>query len=158
MNVESQELVLTEASQGETGAEGTQKTSQELFNDIWGNTDGAPDDITAGLTPTPGSDEDLRRKELAAQKVTDEPKDIASKIKIGEDGLIVRKEQRSGLLLPQVPIEWNWDVYEFLEETCLKAGLPQDTWLEPDTKIYKFQGQIFSEEKPKGKVVEKKIK
>ena len=61
--------------------------------------------------------------------------------------MIVEKGFFSGLLLPQVPIEWNWDEEEFLANTCMKAGLPIDSWLDPDTKVYKFQGQIFGEEK-----------
>ena len=28
-----------------------------------------------------------------------------------------------GLLLPQVPVEWEWDSVTFLEQTCIKAGL-----------------------------------
>ena len=63
----------------------------------------------------------------------------------------------SGLLLPQVPAEYGWDVEEFLSHTCQKAGLNPDDWLAPGTKIFKFSAQIFSEKKPKGDVVEKKL-
>lgn len=70
-------------------------------------------------------------------------KDLPKKIKIGVDGLIVRNGGFSGLLLPQVAPEWGWDAQEFLEHTCEKAGLPHDSWLDRDTKIYTFQGQIF---------------
>lgn len=79
-------------------------------------------------------------------------------IEIGRDGLIVRKGARSGLLLPQVPVEWKWNKEEFLEETCMKAGLNPKEYLKKDTKIYKFQGIIFSEISPNGDVVEKKLK
>jgi len=79
--------------------------------------------------------------------IKSDPKDYPKNIKIGRDGLIVEKGFFSGLLLPQVPIEWNWDEEEFLANTCMKAGLPIDSWLGPDTKVYKFQGQIFGEEK-----------
>jgi uncharacterized protein len=48
-------------------------------------------------------------------------------------------------LLPQVPVEWNWDIEEFLANTCMKAGLPSDCWLEEGVKMYSFQSQIFSE-------------
>ena len=75
-----------------------------------------------------------------------------SKIKVGEDGLIVEKGMFKGLLLPQVPLEWKWDKEEFLCQCCIKAGLPADCWLLKDTKIYKFRAIIFEEEKPKGEV------
>jgi len=72
-------------------------------------------------------------------------KDLLKKIKIGDDGLIIEKNHFSGLLLPQVPIEWNWNVEEFLENTCQKAGLPKEAWMEKDTKIFSFKGQLFKE-------------
>ena len=45
-------------------------------------------------------------------------------IKVGEHGLVMRKGDREGLLLPQVPVEQHWDRATFLEQTCVKAGLP----------------------------------
>ena len=50
------------------------------------------------------------------------PQDYPSKIRIGEDGLIIEKGMFKGLLLPQVPVEWNWDQEEFLCQCCIKAG------------------------------------
>jgi hypothetical protein len=85
------------------------------------------------------------------------PKEYLNKIKIGKDGLIIKKGFFSGLLLPQVPVEWKWDVEEFLAQLCIKAGLLADAWLERDARIYKFQGQIFAEVEPHGKVLEKKM-
>jgi len=60
----------------------------------------------------------------------------------------------SGLLLPQVAVEYGWDAREFLENLCLKAGVTPDCWLRKDVKIYKFQCLIW-EEKGKGEVVRK---
>ena len=73
------------------------------------------------------------------------PSEYPGKIKVGEDGLIVESSFCRGLLLPQVPVEWQWDVEEFLSNTCVKAGLNSDCWLDPEIKIYKFQSQIFEE-------------
>jgi len=91
-------------------------------------------------------------------KVSD-PKEYPKKIKIGRDGLIVEGVYEGyvlrGLLLPQVPVEWNWDEETFLSECCLKAGLPPDSWLTRNVKIYKFQAEIFEEEEPRGKVIRK---
>lgn len=62
----------------------------------------------------------------------------------------------SGLLLPQVALEQKWNELQFIEGTCIKAGLPQDAWLRPECKVFKFQAQIFSEKEPKGEIEEKK--
>jgi hypothetical protein len=80
------------------------------------------------------------------------PKEYLSKIKVGEDGLIVERGHCRGLLLPQVPIEWGWCEEEFLCQCCVKAGVPPDSWLTKDAKIYKFKAIIFEEETPLGEV------
>ena len=80
------------------------------------------------------------------------PKEYLSKIKVGEDGLIVEKGGYKGLLLPQVPVEWSWCEEEFLCQCCVKAGLPPDSWLTKGTKIYKFQAIVFEEATPEGEV------
>jgi uncharacterized protein (TIGR00296 family) len=80
------------------------------------------------------------------------PKEYLAKVKVGEDGLIVEKGGYKGLLLPQVPVEWEWCEEEFLCQCCGKAGLPPDSWLTKETKIYKFQAIVFEEETPQGEV------
>jgi len=79
-------------------------------------------------------------------------KEYLSKIKVGEDGLIVERGPYKGLLLPQVPVEWGWCEEEFLCQCCVKAGLPPNTWLTKDAKIYKFKAMVFDEETPRGEV------
>jgi hypothetical protein len=81
------------------------------------------------------------------------PKEYISKIKVGEDGLIVEKGFYRGLLLPQVPVEWGWCEEEFLCQCCIKAGLPPDSWLTKSAKIYKFKSYIAEELTPNGEVV-----
>jgi hypothetical protein len=81
------------------------------------------------------------------------PEDYPKKIKIGKDGLIVRKGFHSGLLLPIVASQYGFDEGTFLRHTCLKAGLPANEWMERDTKIYKFQTEVFTEKKPRGEIV-----
>jgi uncharacterized protein (TIGR00296 family) len=85
------------------------------------------------------------------------PEDYPKKIKVGRDGLIIEYGYSSGLLLPQVPVEWNWNEVEFLENLCQKAGLPRNMWKSPSAKISSFQAVIFAEKEPKGKIVEKKL-
>lgn len=83
------------------------------------------------------------------------PKEYSTQIKIGEDGLIVERGVYKGLLLPQVPVEWQWNAEEFLCQCCNKAGLLSDCWLREGTRIYKFQAIIFAEEKPWGHIKQK---
>ena len=84
-----------------------------------------------------------------------DPKEYPSKINIGKDGLIIKSSFSSGLLLPQVPIEYGWNEEEFLGHTCQKAGLEKNSWLSKDVTIEKFQGIVFAEESPNGKVIRK---
>jgi len=88
----------------------------------------------------------------------DKPTDYPSKIKVGQDGLIVEKGYYKGLLLPQVPIEWSWDEEEFLSQCCIKAGLSPDSWLLKGTKIYKFSCVIAQEIAPHGEIVIKDMR
>jgi len=76
-----------------------------------------------------------------------------SKIKVGRDGLIVKHGSNSGLLLPQVSVEYGWTEEEFLSHTCEKAGLAGNCWKEKETQVQKFEGIVFKEETPNGKVV-----
>ena len=68
----------------------------------------------------------------------------AREIKIGEHGIIISKGPHKGLLLPQVPVEWDWDLETYLNHGCLKAGLAEDEWKKGAT-IEIFSAQVFSE-------------
>lgn len=85
--------------------------------------------------------------------VVDSPLKYPTKISIGRDGLIIKYRGVSALLLPQVAVEQNWNEEEFLANLCLKAGLPPDTWLDPEAEILKFNAEIFVETSPNGHVV-----
>ena len=76
-------------------------------------------------------------------------------VRVGTDGLIVSKGPFSGLLLPQVAPEWGFDSLEFLSQTCVKAGLPPDAWLDEETEVQHFEAQIFAEIAPEREVFEK---
>ena len=80
-----------------------------------------------------------------------------SKIKVGRDGLIIKYEYNSGLLLPQVPTEYGWNEEEFLNYTCEKAGLPKDCWKTKDVEIQKFEGIVFKETSPNGDVIQEQM-
>jgi AmmeMemoRadiSam system protein A len=66
-------------------------------------------------------------------------------IVIGKHGLVVSQGSRRGLLLPQVPVEWNWDAGTFLAQTCLKAGLAPDAW-RYGIELQAFTAEVFGEE------------
>lgn len=85
-------------------------------------------------------------------KVQD-PLEYPKKIKVGRDGLIVKWEFGSGLLLPQVPVEYGWNEEEFLGHTCEKAGAPPDYWKQKSTMVLRFEGIVFREERPYGQVI-----
>ncbi len=87
--------------------------------------------------------------------ITGNPEEIASSIKIGRDGIVVEKGLMKALLLPQVAVEYNWSAEEFLNQACIKAGLPPDAWKSGGVKIYKFQAQVFAEIEPNGRVIER---
>ena len=83
------------------------------------------------------------------------PKEYLKKIVIGKDGLMIEHGVLyKGLLLPQVATQYGWDVETFLEHLCMKAGLMVDMWLDSETKIYKFQTQIFTEREPNGEIIQ----
>lgn len=69
------------------------------------------------------------------------PEDIV----VGRDGIYIRRGYCSGVLLPQVAVENNFDQETFLDHTCLKAGLKPGCWRMPDVEIYRFEAIVFSE-------------
>jgi uncharacterized protein (TIGR00296 family) len=74
-------------------------------------------------------------------------KPIASpaEIQIGVHGVYLTYHGRSAVFLPQVAVEWGWDVPTLLENLCRKAGVAPNAWKSPDTELYVFEGLIFSE-------------
>jgi len=85
------------------------------------------------------------------------PEKYPSMVRVGVDGLIIKRGGRSGLLLPQVATDWGWDPDEFLSQACVKAGLPPDAWLIPGTDVSRFQAIIFAEMTPGGEIKREEI-
>jgi uncharacterized protein len=75
-----------------------------------------------------------------------------NKIVIGRDGLMLESRYGSGLFLPQVPVEQNWKVRQYLENLCYKAGAPSNAWLLPDSNLYTFHSYIFREKLPNSEI------
>ena len=68
----------------------------------------------------------------------------AEGVAVGRHGLLISMSGRRGLLLPQVPVEHHWDRITFLEQTCRKAGLPDDAW-KKGALIEAFTAEVFGE-------------
>ncbi len=66
-------------------------------------------------------------------------------LEVGKHGLYVARDGRRGVLLPQVATRYRWDLKTFLEQTCLKAGLPKSAWHTPDTQLWSFTVLIIEE-------------
>jgi AmmeMemoRadiSam system protein A len=66
-------------------------------------------------------------------------------IGVGRDGLIISRGRYAGLLLPQVAGEYGWDRETFLDQTCVKAGLPRGAWRAQDCRVEKFSAVVFGE-------------
>jgi AmmeMemoRadiSam system protein A len=90
---------------------------------------------------TPGEVEALRIEiSVLTPLVPVRPEDVT----VGVHGLMIRKGQKRGLLLPQVALEKGWDRKEFLSQVCAKAGLPPDAWRE-NAELYSFTAEVFGE-------------
>lgn len=89
--------------------------------------------------------------------LVDDPLTLSKKIKVGRDGLIIKQGHHSGLLLPQVPVEYGWTEQEFLDHTCQKAGLSEKCWLQKQTRVFSFEGIIFKETKPNGPIIREEL-
>jgi hypothetical protein len=80
--------------------------------------------------------------EISVMSPLERVKDF-SKIKVGRDGLMLKLDMHSGLLLPQVASEYGWSAAEFLEQVCLKADLPKDAYKDEFAEVYKFSADVF---------------
>jgi len=86
----------------------------------------------------------LTRIEISVLSPFFEIKDV-NEIEVGKHGLLISRGHRRGLLLPQVASEHHFTRDTFLDQTCLKAGLPPRTWQETGTRIEAFTAFVFGE-------------
>ncbi|MDR0642899.1 MAG: AmmeMemoRadiSam system protein A [Treponema sp.] len=78
---------------------------------------------------------------LSPMAVCNDPRSI----KVGVHGLYLSHRGRSGVLLPQVPVEQGWNLDEFLDYICVKAGLPPQSYGEPGARLFTFTAEVFGE-------------
>jgi uncharacterized protein (TIGR00296 family) len=88
------------------------------------------------------------------EKIKGNAEQIKKQVKIGRDGLVIEYGYHKGLLLPIVPVEERWSAPRFLDEVCIKAGLPEHTWMHGTASLYRFSSQVFRETEPRGRVEE----
>jgi AmmeMemoRadiSam system protein A len=67
-------------------------------------------------------------------------------VKVGVHGLFLSHRDRSGVLLPQVPLEQGWNLEEYLNYICVKAGLPPRSYEDPGARLFTFTAEVFGEE------------
>jgi AmmeMemoRadiSam system protein A len=94
---------------------------------------------------SPVSSDELSDLEIEISLLSPLEPIVEDAIEIGRHGLVVERGSRRGLLLPQVASERHWQQQRFVEETCVKAGLPRDAWKEPATRMFAFTTEIFSD-------------
>ena len=63
-------------------------------------------------------------------------------VEVGRHGLVLQYAGRSGVFLPQVPVEQGWDRLAYLDNLCLKAGLPLGSWKEPGAQLYWYEAVV----------------
>jgi AmmeMemoRadiSam system protein A len=94
----------------------------------------------------PVTADELERIEIEISVMSPlEPVKSLDEIQVGRDGLVLKRGFHSGVFLPQVPVEWNWDKATYLEQLGLKAGLSRDAYKEPQTELLRFSAQVFGE-------------
>lgn len=74
-------------------------------------------------------------------------------IRVGRDGLVIRRGAQQGLLLPQVATEMSWGAAEFLDAACQKAGLGAGSWRDAQTEVLAFTATVFREASPGARAV-----
>jgi MEMO1 family protein len=114
---------------------------QELYKDVIENAVNA-----AFKDPrfSPLTQEEFKKVDLEISALTPFRKvNSLDEIKIGKHGLIIRKGFYSGVFLPQVPVEQGWNLQEYLENLCYKAGLNKDDY--KDANLFMFSAEVFSE-------------
>lgn len=65
------------------------------------------------------------------------------RIEVGRHGLALQYGGRTGVFLPQVPVEQGWDREVYLDNLCRKAGVPVGAWRLPQARIFWYEAQVF---------------
>jgi AmmeMemoRadiSam system protein A len=92
------------------------------------------------ITPRELKELDIEISVLSPLQRTDNPLSL----RLGADGIYIKRGRASGCFLPQVATETGWSKEEFLSYCCAhKAGLPADAWQDAETEVYLFTAEVF---------------
>jgi len=83
--------------------------------------------------------------------LTDDPHED---LEVGRHGAAVDGRGHHGWMYPTLPLDHGWGVYDYLDRTCRKAGLPRGAWEEEDVMVTLFEGNVFRERSPGGEIEE----
>jgi len=96
------------------------------------------------ITPEEVKDLNVEISVLSPLEKTTDPLSL----RLGIDGIYIKKGYASGCFLPQVATETGWSKEEFLSYCCAhKAGLKPDAWKDKNIQIFLFTAEIIEEEK-----------
>jgi uncharacterized protein len=129
------------------GCIGSIQSDEELFQNVISNTiNAATKDPRFG--PVENHELESLSIEISVMGEIEGPlskENIAKNIEIGNHGLIVINKFQKGLLLPQVATEFHFNATEFLEQTCIKAGLDSKAYKDNESEVYRFASIHFNE-------------
>lgn len=123
------------------GCVGYVRPYKPLLDAVWEMAESAAtrDDRFIPVEPSDVDDLEIEITVLSTLKRITNPDDVL----VGRHGLLISLGHQSGVLLPQVPVENDWDRETFLAQTCLKAGLPPDAWRDPRIVLEVFTAEVF---------------
>ena len=84
---------------------------------------------------------DIEISALSPMAVCPDPRQVI----VGVHGLYLVKSGQSGVLLPQVPVEQGWNLDEYLDYICKKAGLPPNSYEAPGAVLWTFTAVVFGD-------------
>ncbi|SDK38476.1 hypothetical protein SAMN05660337_0282 [Maridesulfovibrio ferrireducens] len=123
------------------GCIGNVQGSGPLYKTVWNMARAAAFEDTRFPTLTLGEYEKLDYEISILSPLSVCPD--TDQIEIGKHGLIMQRGRNTGLLLPQVAVEWKWNRQQFLAQTCQKAGMKPTAWQDEATTIFWFEAVVF---------------
>lgn len=93
----------------------------------------------------PLTSSELPRTDIEVSVLSELRPIAADDVEVGVHGLFLSRGNRRGLLLPQVPGQYGWNRRHYLKQLCLKAGLPDRAWADPESRLLMFTADVFSD-------------
>jgi AmmeMemoRadiSam system radical SAM enzyme/AmmeMemoRadiSam system protein B/AmmeMemoRadiSam system protein A len=78
----------------------------------------------------------------AMRAVIEQGDERVKAVEIGRHGLQIQLGQSRGLLLPGVATDHGFDAPTFLQQVCVKAGLPATAWKDDLAQLHTFEGSV----------------